>query len=117
MSTNRSDPECRGRAEIKSALLFSQLVALHDAQLRRLCRRYSRDADEEDDLVQTTWIAAWDHRGQYRGDGSFAGWLMRLARTVCLKDLRRRLSMLEIDSIANLAAPLPADFAAAAAEE
>ena len=48
----------------------------HEAALRRYLRRLA--GDEGDDLAQEALLAAWRSIGQWRGDGSFAGWLRQI---------------------------------------
>lgn len=59
----------------------------HEASLRRYARRLA--GDEGDDIAQDALLAAWRALGQWRGDGSFAGWLRRIATRRYL-DRRRR---------------------------
>ena len=56
---------------------FGELVRSHEASLRRYTRRLA--GDEGDDIAQDALLAAWRALGQWRGDGSFAGWLRRIA--------------------------------------
>lgn len=58
--------------------------------LRRLARSYARDLDELDELVQRTWVLAFDKRETFRGDGDFVGWLCSIGRTVCARQERRK---------------------------
>ncbi|MEM7416247.1 MAG: sigma-70 family RNA polymerase sigma factor [Gemmatimonadota bacterium] len=57
---------------------------------RGVCRAYAECEDHADDLVQETWLAVARRAVSYRGEGSFAGWLRRVATNVCLSDARRR---------------------------
>lgn len=49
----------------------------HEPTLRNFARRLA--GDEGDDIAQDTLLAAWRALDQWRGDGSFAGWLRRIA--------------------------------------
>jgi RNA polymerase sigma-70 factor (ECF subfamily) len=59
-------------------------------ELRRYCRRYSRDDDDCCDIEQEVWLLVWEKRAQFQGRGSFSAWLFRLARTVCLRHVQSR---------------------------
>ena len=59
----------------------------HEASLRRYTRRLA--GDEGDDIAQDALLAAWRALGQWRGDGSFAGWLRRIATRRYLDRQRR----------------------------
>ena len=56
---------------------FAALVRAHEAALRRFTRRLA--GDEGDDIAQDALLAAWRALGQWRGEGSFAGWLRTIA--------------------------------------
>lgn len=58
--------------------------------LRRYTRRLA--GDEGDDIAQETLLAAWRALDQWRGDGSFAGWLRRIATRRYLDRQRRAAS-------------------------
>lgn len=66
---------------------FGVLVRTHEAGLRRYARRLA--GDEGDDIAQDALLAAWRALGQWRGDGSFAGWLQRIATRRYLDRQRR----------------------------
>lgn len=76
---------------------FGVLVRSHEASLRRYTRRLA--GDEGDDIAQDALLAAWRVLGQWRGDGSFAGWLRRIATRRYLDRQRRAASrsLAEID--------------------
>lgn len=54
--------------------------------LARLCR------ESADDLAQETFIKAWRMAGSWRGEGSYEGWLLRIAWRGFLSGRRRRAS-------------------------
>jgi RNA polymerase sigma-70 factor (ECF subfamily) len=58
---------------------FARLVRRHQRGVARLLWRFTRDPDEQADLLQDVFIAAWTTLARYRGTGSFAGWLRRIA--------------------------------------
>jgi len=67
---------------------FGVLVRTHEARLRRYTRRLA--ADDGDDIAQDSLLAAWRGLGQWRGEGSFAGWLSTIAARRYLDRQRRR---------------------------
>jgi len=70
---------------------FAQLVQQHQSRLRGFLRRLTKgDASLADDLAQETFLEAWRKLAQYRGDGSFAGWLLRIAWSRYLMEARRK---------------------------
>lgn len=61
---------------------FAALVVRHEAAVRRFLRRAAGHG--ADDLAQEALVKAWRRRGDWRGAGSYRGWLMRLAWTAFL---------------------------------
>ena len=79
------------RASAGDAAAFDALVRAHQSRLRGFLRRLSRgDAALADDLAQETFLEAWRKIAQYRGDGSFAGWLSRIGWSRFLMEARKR---------------------------
>lgn len=71
------DIELARRAAAGDAAAFTMLVRAHEAAVRRFLRRLAGQA--ADDLAQEVFLKAWRAAGHYRGDGSYRGWLMRIA--------------------------------------
>lgn len=65
---------------------FQLLVLRHEGRLRAfLARAAGCDAD---DLAQETFVRAWQRAGDYRGQGSYAAWIMGIGWRLFL-DQRR----------------------------
>lgn len=69
------------------------LRAVYDAYARYLtavCTRYIADDDDVKDVLQEAFIRIYDAAGsfEYRGSGSFKGWLTRIVVNQALKHLR-----------------------------
>lgn len=73
----------------KNTDAFGELVRRHQSQVRTFLLRLCRDPALADDLSQDCFIHAWDKLAGYRGDGSFIGWLMRIAWTTFLQSKRK----------------------------
>lgn len=69
---------------------FAGLVNLHQARIRGYLLRLTRgDKDLSDDLAQDVFMNAFRKIKTYRGDGSFSGWLHRIAYSAFLMDIRK----------------------------
>jgi RNA polymerase sigma-70 factor (ECF subfamily) len=64
------------------------------AFLARLCRG---DVHLADDLAQETFVKAWRRASSWRGEGSYEGWLLRIAWTTFISDRRGRREHDELD--------------------
>lgn len=74
----------RGEAEF-----FRNAVEVHSGRLFAYARSYVPDEASAEDVVQETWLRAYRKRETFRGEGSFVGWLLAIARSVAL-DLNRK---------------------------
>ena len=69
---------------------FARLVRAHQSRVRLQLRRLTRgDAALADDLAQETFVQAWLHLADFRGDARLATWLHRIALTRFLQHVRR----------------------------
>jgi len=65
------------RAAAGDAAAFTALVRAHEAAVRRFLRRLA--GDSADDLAQEAFLKAWRRAGDFRGEGRYRAWLMRIA--------------------------------------
>lgn len=68
---------------------FGELIRRHQSQVRNFLRRLTGDMALADDLAQDAFIHAWDKLHGYSGQGTFIGWLLRIAYTTFLQSKRR----------------------------
>lgn len=69
--------------------LFRQLVDGLTPRLLAFVRPFATDQDEAHDLVQDTWLRAYQKRDTFTGAGTVLGWLYAVSRNVCLGARRR----------------------------
>lgn len=85
------DSDLIARAAGGDTAAFALLVRQNQSVLRGFLRRLTRaDHALADDIAQETFLEAWRKLSQYRGEGSFTGWLTRIAWSRFLMDARRR---------------------------
>ena len=65
------------------------LFRRHHARVHGLCFRMIGSAAAADDLVQETFLRVLKYRRGFQGRSRFTTWLYRLARNVCLDQIRR----------------------------
>src|SRR4051812_43360668 len=68
---------------------FSELLRRHGSAVRGLLRRIGAQAQEADDVAQDAFLAAFERIREFRGEGSFAGWVKRIAARLYLRRLQR----------------------------
>ena len=78
------------RARTGDRHAFARLVRAHQSRVRLQLRRLVHgDAALADDLAQETFVQAWLHLNEFRGDARLATWLHRIALTRFLQHARR----------------------------
>jgi RNA polymerase sigma-70 factor (ECF subfamily) len=83
------------RAAAGDSAAFALLVRRYQSALRSFLRRLTRnDPSLADDIAQEAFLEAWRKLSLYRGEGSFAGWLNRIAWSRFLMEARKRKSEL-----------------------
>ena len=96
------DVELCGYAAAGERRAFGELVRRHSSGVRQLLRRMGAQPAESDDVAQDAFLAAFERIAEFRGDGTFAGWIKRIAARLYLRrlqkerrlvGLRRRLSV------------------------
>jgi RNA polymerase sigma-70 factor (ECF subfamily) len=68
---------------------FGELVRRHGSGVRGLVRRMGADAATADDIAQDAFLAAFEQIAEFRGEGTFAGWVKRIAARLYVKRWRR----------------------------
>ncbi len=87
-----------GAAQAGDDDAFALLVARHTPALLRLCVRALGDADAAEDVVQETFLRAYDALRTFRGEARLGTWLARIALRRCQarwSKERRRLEIAE----------------------
>lgn len=76
-------------AELADFEPFELFVRQHQARVRQQLRRLvGGDAALADDLAQETFVRAWQHRGQFRGQAQPSTWLHRIAYNLYVTQVR-----------------------------
>jgi RNA polymerase sigma-70 factor (ECF subfamily) len=83
------DLELCAQAVTGERVAFSELVRRHGAAVRGLLRRLGASAAEADDLAQDAFLAAFERIAEFRGEGTFANWVKRIAARLYLRRLQR----------------------------
>ncbi len=93
-----------GRSEL------DRLMEQYGSSLLRLCALYLKDADLAQDAVQETFLKAYRHLNDFRGESSEKTWLTTIAVNTSRDMLRtawfRHRSRIDVDSLPER----PADF-------
>jgi RNA polymerase sigma-70 factor (TIGR02960 family) len=77
-----------GAARTGDESAFAVLVERHRRELHVHCYRMLGNFEEAEDVVQETFLRAWNRRETFAG-GGYRAWLYRIATNACLDALRR----------------------------
>ena len=67
---------------------FAVLFQRYRAEVRRHLQRIHRDDEDAADVTQEVFLRLWHRAGQWRGEGTLLGWLLRIATNLALNHLR-----------------------------
>ena len=68
---------------------FGELVRRHGSSVRGLLRRMGAQGAEADDVAQDAFLVAFERIAEFRGEGTFAGWVKRIAARAYLRRLQK----------------------------
>lgn len=79
---------------------FSEIVKRHQKALLRMSMRFVRDLDMAEDIVQESFIKAYEKLNTFEGRSSFKSWLFQISVNTAKNKLReRKRVMTDIDSV------------------
>jgi len=78
------------RARERDIAAFEELVAKHRSRVFGLALRMTGDAGEAEEIVQETFLSAWQNLPRFRGDAAFGSWVHRICANFALMRLRHR---------------------------
>jgi RNA polymerase sigma-70 factor (ECF subfamily) len=93
------DTELVRRALGRDEAAVRAIITANNRKLYRLARGILRNDGEAEDVVQETYVRAFTHLEDFRGDASLATWLARIAMNEALGRLRRRRPGVEWSSL------------------
>ena len=75
-------------ADISPDEAFTRMVDQYQTAIRRMCYLYLRDPTAAEDALQETFLKAYQHISDFRGDSTERTWLMSIAINTC-RDMNR----------------------------
>lgn len=66
------------------------------SKLLAVCMRYARDRMEAEDVLQMGYIRIFQKIREYRGDGSFEGWMRKVMVNTAIESYRKNLRTLNV---------------------
>ncbi|HEX4711028.1 RNA polymerase sigma factor [Phenylobacterium sp.] len=110
---SQHDVELCGLAATGERRAFGELVRRHGSAVRGVLRRMGAQGAEADDVAQDAFLTAFERISEFRGEGTFAGWVKKIAARIYLRRLHRdrRLGAMTPETVADEAPHNDADAA------
>src|SRR6476620_11340747 len=71
---------------------FSDLVRRYEGKIFRLAQHITGNREDAEDVLQETFLKAYEHLDQFQGNSKFYTWIVRIAVNQALMKLRKRKS-------------------------
>lgn len=78
------------RARTGDAKAFSDLVDKYERKIFRLAQHITQNREDAEDVLQETFLKAYEHLDQFQGNSKFYTWIVRIAVNQALMKLRKR---------------------------
>ena len=78
---------------------FGRLYEIYSAKMYGICLRYVGNTDTARDILHDGFIVAYTKIKEYKGDGSFEGWLRKIFVNTALNHIRKKDLFTNIDSV------------------
>ena len=69
---------------------FTTLMRQYERKIYRLARNITQNDADAEDVLQDTFLKAFEHLGSFQGNSKFYTWIVRIAVNEALMRLRRR---------------------------
>ena len=79
-----------GQAREGDTHAFAELVRRYEGKIFRLAQHITQNREDAEDVLQETFMKAYEHLDQFKGDSKFYTWIVRIAVNQALMKLRRR---------------------------
>jgi RNA polymerase sigma-70 factor (ECF subfamily) len=78
------------RARAGDGTAFSELVKQYERKIYRLAKRITQSDEDAEDVLQDSFLKAYEHLDSFHGNSKFYTWLVRIAVNEALMKLRKR---------------------------
>lgn len=80
------------QARSGDAQAFSGLLQRYEGKIFRLALHITQNREDAEDVLQETFLKAYEHLDQFQGNSKFYTWIVRIAVNQALMKLRKRKS-------------------------
>jgi len=80
------------RARTGDSGAFTELVKRYDKKIYRLAKHITQNDEDAEDVLQETFLKAYEHLDGFQGNSKFYTWIVRIGVNEALMKLRKRKS-------------------------
>jgi RNA polymerase sigma-70 factor (ECF subfamily) len=73
-----------------NARAFGDLIGKYERKIFRLAQHITQNREDAEDVLQETFLKAYEHLDQFQGNSKFYTWIVRIAVNQSLMKLRKR---------------------------
>ncbi len=84
------ETELIAQARAGNARAFSTLISKYERKIFRLAQHITQNREDAEDVLQETFLKAYEHLDQFQGNSKFYTWVVRIAVNQALMKLRKR---------------------------
>jgi RNA polymerase sigma-70 factor, ECF subfamily len=89
-ASNNDESALVAGAKRGDSLAFTHLVDRYERKIFRLARHITQNEEDAEDVLQDTFLKAYEHIGEFQEQSKFYTWLVRIAVNEALMKLRKR---------------------------
>jgi RNA polymerase sigma-70 factor (ECF subfamily) len=78
------------KAKAGDAQAFTDLVNQYERKIYRLAKHITQNDEDAEDVLQETFLKAYEHLDNFQGNSKFYTWIVRIAVNESLMKLRKR---------------------------
>ncbi|MGD1093515.1 MAG: RNA polymerase sigma factor [Bryobacteraceae bacterium] len=78
------------RAQAGDAQAFTELVNHYERKIYRLAKHITQNDEDAEDVLQETFLKAYEHLDTFQGNSKFYTWIVRIGVNEALMKLRKR---------------------------
>ncbi|HLH00782.1 MAG TPA: sigma-70 family RNA polymerase sigma factor [Bryobacteraceae bacterium] len=86
------ESELVAKAREGDTAAYNQLVNKYSPKIYRLAKHITQHEEDAEDVLQETFLKAFEHLGDFQGQSKFYTWIVRIAVNESLMKLRKRKS-------------------------
>ena len=90
VSKASEEPVLLEQARAGESAAFAELVRRYEGKIFRLAQHITQNREDAEDVLQETFLKAYEHLDQFQGNSKFYTWIVRIAVNQALMKLRKR---------------------------